>query len=393
MFLANECGVTPKVYRILEKIALAFFVFWIMSFPSGQGYASDILDQLSNTKNDVEESRNMFVKKKSRFVAVPIPKSDPTIGTGMALAGIYMHPQGEDDTTALTSMSGVVGLYTDTDSWGVGIFHDGFYSEDKFRVRAILMYGELNLSFYGIGNDSFLRNYPIDYKAKATGFLPRVMYRIPNTNWFLGPRYVFVRVDNTFDLSSLLPILPEIEVPTKTAGLGLVAVYDTRDNNLWPDDGTWFEFTATDYGDHFGGDFEYSKYILKWAQYFPLRSDITLAYRIDGQFIDGNAPFYDLSSIRLRGFPGGRYSDDSAITAQVEGRWNLYGNWTALLFGGGGRIAKELGDFGSSTTRYAGGVGIRYNIAKDQKLNIGVDITFGDDEVNLYVQIGDWLGN
>jgi hypothetical protein len=376
----------------VANAALILFLFWVLCLPAIEGHASDVLGQFSDTKRDLGESRSYF-ETDSQFVAVPIPKSDPTIGTGLALAGIYMHSKKEDNPESPTSMSGIIGLYTDTDSWGAGIFHDGFFSGDKYRIRAILMYGEFNLSFYGIGNDAILQDRPVDYKIEATGFLPRLLYRLPSTDWFLGPRYVYVRVDNTFDLSSLLPILPEIEVPTKTAGLGLVAVYDTRDNNLWPVSGTWFEFTGTDYGDHFGGDFEYSKFILKWAQYFPVRRDVTLTYRIDGQFIDGNAPFYDLSSIRLRGFPGGRYRDDSAITAQVEGRWNFYGNWTGLLFGGGGRIAEELDKFGSSPTQYAGGVGIRYKIAEDQNLRVGFDITLGDDEVNLYVQIGDWLAN
>ena len=236
---------------------------------------------------------------------MPIPKSDPTIGTGMALAGIYLHPKRGDNPETRTNLSGVFGMYTDTDSWATGIFHDGSYSGDKYRIRAILAYGEFNLSFFGIGNDTIFDDRPLDYKTEATAFLPRLLFHLPFKHSFLGPRYIYVRVDNTFDLSSLLPNLPEITVPTDTAGLGLVAVYDSRNNNLWPSDGTWLELTATDYGDHFGGDFEYDKLILKWAQYFPVTDDITLTYRLDGQLVDGRAPFYDLATINLRGFPGG----------------------------------------------------------------------------------------
>lgn len=390
--MTNGGHVTLRFDRWLANGALAVFLFWTHYFATVPCYASEVLGEFSSTKGDVEESRGFF-KRDSRFVPVPIPKSDPTIGTGMALAGIYMHPKRGDSPEARTSLSGVYGMYTDTDSWAAAVFHDGFYSGDKYRIRAILAHGEFNLSFYGIGNNAILQDRPVDYKTEVTAFLPRLLFHLPSKNWFFGPRYAYVRVDNTFDLSSLLPILPEIEVPTETAGLGLVAVYDSRNNNLWPSDGAWLELTATDYGDHFGGDFEYSKLMLKWAQYFPLTDDTTLTYRLDGQLIDGDAPFYDLASIRLRGFPGGRYRDDAAITAQVEGRWNFYGNWTGLLFGGGGRIADGLDELGSSPTQYAGGVGIRYMIAKDQKLNVGVDMTYGDDEVEFYVQIGDWLAN
>jgi hypothetical protein len=38
-------------------------------------------------------------------------------------------------------------------------------------------------------------------------------------------------------------------------------------------------------------------------------------------------------------------------------------------------------------------VGIRYVIAREKKLNIGVDITYGDGEYGFYVQIGDAFAN
>ncbi len=38
----------------------------------------------------------------------------------------------------------------------------------------------------------------------------------------------------------------------------------------------------------------------------------------------------------------------------------------------------------TSLTNYAGGVGIRYAIVEKQKLNIGVDVTYGGDEYGVY---------
>ncbi|MEA3437754.1 MAG: hypothetical protein U9R43_14890, partial [Thermodesulfobacteriota bacterium] len=145
------------------------------------------------------------------------------------------------------------------------------------------------------------------------------------------------------------------------------------------------------YGDYLGGDFDYEKYMAKWVQYFPLAETFTLAYRLDGQFISGDAPFYDLSALSLRGFPGGLYLDNNAITAQVQGSWNFYRRWLGVLFGGGGRIAEKISDMGSKTTRWAGGVGVRYMLNEKQRLAVGIDITYGGDRIEFYVQIGDWL--
>jgi hypothetical protein len=353
---------------------------------------SEIAEEFQELERDIAESQNL-VKEGPRFVPVPIPISNPTVGTGLAVAGLYLHPQREEDPTLPTSISGVHTMYTDTQSWTIGVFHEGFYSQDAYRVRGLLGYGELNLKFYGIGNDSILRDRPVEYEARTTIFSPRLLFRLPVKNWFVGARYLYLEIDNTFDPSNLLPGLPEIEITTKTAGLGLVGVYDSRNNNLWPTAGSWFEFTATDYGEYVGGDFDYRKYILKFSQYHQVVDKITFAYRLDGQFIGGDAPFYDLASLKLRGFPYGRYADKNALSVQGELRWNFKERWTALVFGGGGRIAEEINDLGSAPTNSAGGVGIRYMIAREKKLNIGVDITYGDGEYGFYVQIGDAFAN
>lgn len=199
-------------------------------------------------------------------------------------------------------------------------------------------------------------------------------------------------MENAFDLSSLLPNLPEIYHITQTAGLGPVLVYDSRDNNLWPGEGTWLEATASVYGQSLGGDFDYRKLVVKFAQYFPLHDAVTLVYRIDGSFIDGDAPFYDLSSIRLRGFSSSRFLNNEAVTAQTEVRWNFYGRWTALAFGGVGVVADGMSDLTSAPRNWAGGGGVRYMIDEERKLSVGVDVAHGDDLV-VYIQIGDWLAN
>lgn len=352
---------------------------------------SEIDEKIEELTSDTKEVGKSF-KQESRVVVVPIPVSNPTIGAGLTAAALYLHPKKEESGIPTTT-SGVVGMYTDSESWLTGIFHDGYYAEDRYRVRGALGYGDFKLKFYGIGNDSIFRDSPIKYDARTTAFMPRVLFNLPADKWFLGLHYFYLNLDYAFDFSSLLPGLPKLEDSSTTAGLGLVAVYDSRDNNMWPGKGTWFEMTATDYGETFGGDFDYSKLILKFAQYFPLAEPIILAYRLDGQFISGDAPFYDLSQMHLRGFPMGRYVDNHAVTGQMEGRWNFYERWSAVAFGGVGRIANNFNNLGSSPNLYAGGGGIRYRIKEKEKLNIGVDVTTGDGQVEFYVVIGDWLAN
>ena len=384
------------------RIAPAVFVSVLFLCFGAPSFASEFGDGLEQIERDAKESQSIpeksavgkVLKKDSRFLPVPIPISNPTIGTGLAIAGIYLHSRKEGNPEGPVTTSGVAGLYTDSDSWAVAGFHDGFYRNDRVRFRALAGYGEFNVDFYGIGNDSPLRDNPIGLTSQGFVLKPRLLYRLPAGNWFLGFEYSYLGLNNVFDASSLLPGLPTIENQTQTAGLGLVGVYDTRDNNIWPMKGTWFEGTATAYGEYAGGDFNYRKMILKFAQYFPLLDPITFVYRLDGQFIDGFAPFYDLSRIRLRGYSGLEFLDKKALTAQAEIRWNFYRRWTVLGFGGGGRVAKSISDFGSTPTNYAAGGGIRYMIDERRKLNLGVDIAYAEGtEVSVYIQVGDWLAN
>jgi hypothetical protein len=357
--------------------------------------SAELVDRIQEVEKDSAGSQGLhrrLLKTDARFVPVPIPISNPTIGSGLGAALLYLHSKNDADPKQPTSTTGLLGMYTNTESWAVGAFHDGFYFKDRTRLRAAAGYGEFNLKFYGIGNID-LGNNPIKYKADTLAFMPRALFRLPKNNWFFGPHYYYLNIETEFDLSSILPNLPAINDQTKTAGLGLIGLYDSRDNNLWPNDGTWFEATATNYGEHFGGDFAYNKLMLKFGQYFPLGEPVTLAYRLDGQFIDGDAPFYDLSQIRLRGFPGGRYLNDIAVTAQTEVRWKFFKHWTALAFGGVGWIAEDIDVLFDDSAKPAGGVGLRYMIAEKQKLNIGLDVTYGDGNIAIYVQIGDWLAN
>jgi len=353
---------------------------------------AEVDDEIEAVIED-EEDASKFLGKEWNWAPVPSIISNPTLGTGLALALMYIHPQKEGETGARSNITGVAGMYTSTESWMAGAFHNGSYLDDRIRPSGGLAYAEFNLKFYGTGNDSPIRDHPIDYNAKTTAFMPKLLFRLPLKDWFLGPSYSFLKLDNTFDFSPLLPGLPEIRITTQTAGLGLVVSHDSRDNNMWPLKGNWFELTLADYGEYLGGDFDYEKIKAKFIHYIPVPATdaFTLAYRLYAEVIGGDAPFYDLASLNLRGFPMGLYSDKVAATVQVQGNWRFQKRWIALVFGGGGRIADDISNLGSEPTRWAGGVGCRYILNEKQRLSLGVDVSYGNDEIGIYVQMGDGL--
>ncbi len=86
-------------------------------------------------------------------------------------------------------------------------------------------------------------------------------------------------------------------------------------------------------------------------------------------------------------------ADDHAVTLQRQVRWDVSSRWTLLFFGGGGRVAEEIGHLGSSPTQFAGGAGFRYMIDPESGISIGVDLAGGGDGIEFYVQVSDFFAN
>jgi hypothetical protein len=394
----HQISIKSRGYRSKKgKLITCFLFIWSVWFTTLPTYASDLSSEVGAHTDTVrvggQHGKSMM--KDRRFVPVPVPISNPTLGTGLAVALLYLWPHKHDDTMSPTSISGVGGLYTSTDSWAAALFHQGYYVQDKLRLQGVLGYADLNLKFYGIGNDSIFQYNPLSYGAKGTIFNPQARFQLPfiSKNLYLGLQLYSLDVEVAFELSNILPILPNIAIGQRNVGLGPILTYDSRDNTKWPSNGNWLDLAVLDFGDYAGGDFEYLHYKLKWEQNFSATDSLILQYRFDGQVIDGKAPFYQLSNINLRGIPWGVFADDVAVTLQGQVRWELFERWSMLFFGGGGRVAEDISDLGGSPTEFAGGTGFRYMIAPKTKLTIGADLAFSNGRAEFYIQVGDFLSN
>ena len=158
--------VNCKIINPFRRLCLFLFVWATIWFPA-LCISAELVDEIHGVRKDSEGSQGLprkLLKTDARFVPVPIPISNPTIGSGLAAALLYLHSKDHSDPKQPTSTTGLLGMVTNTDSWAVGAFHDGFYLQDKARLRAAAGYGEFNLKFYGIGNID-LGNNPIKYKA------------------------------------------------------------------------------------------------------------------------------------------------------------------------------------------------------------------------------------
>jgi hypothetical protein len=142
----------------------------------------------------------------------------------------------------------------------------------------------------------------------------------------------------------------------------------------------WGEFA----NDHFIYDELDSKN--RW--YFGPAPRWVLAWRLDASFTGGNVPFYALPYIHQRGIPGARYQGDAVVSTEVETRYDIDGRWFGVAFAGVGRAADSTGNLGNADSRWAGGVGVRYLVARALGLQMGIDVARGPEEWAFHIQVG-----
>jgi hypothetical protein len=281
-------------------------------------------------------------------------------------------------------------MYTDTKSWAAAVFHDGYWADDTYRFRGILGYGEFKLKFYGIGESPILGNNPIDYEFNGWVLMPKFQRRIPNTeHWFGGIHYLYVESDVLIETSRLSPIVPDIGRNIRTAGLGLLATYDNRDDNYYPSQGVLFESKWGNYSETWGGDFEYDKLNTFFNYYYPVKDRSVVALRANLQNSDGRVPFFDLPYLDMRGFALDRYRDQHTLSLHAEGRHKFKPRWGAVAFVEVGWFGSSLENMSSNPTITSLGGGIRWQVTKDKKLNLGMDFAFSTDDNSVHIRVGE----
>jgi hypothetical protein len=90
-----------------------------------------------------------------------------------------------------------------------------------------------------------------------------------------------------------------------------------------------------------------------------------------------------------------RYQGDYVLTLETEQRFDITPRWSIDAFVGFGLPVTDKEDFAMSNTKWAGGGGFRYLLARWFGLYMGIDVAKGPtaDDWAWYIIFGSyWLG-
>ena len=329
---------------------------------------------------------------KSDFVVMPIPISNPTVGTGLGAASMFLYPTDKESPISSTTVGA---FYTSNESWGAGASQKTYLYEDRLRLNGIAGYANINMDFYGIGSEAGNRGVSVPITQKGIFFMPDVLTRIAG-RLYGGLRYRYMEIETVLDLNKLADngiALPPISGKVKSSAVGLVMNYDSRDNSFSPSGGIFFDGNAIFAAEAVGSDYDYQIYQVAYNQYLQLADRMVLACRVFGKFTAGSVPIFDLALFGthndLRGYPAGLYVDKMMIATQVEYRWRFWKKWGMVAFAGIGEVAPTLGEFGSGNYLPSYGAGLRYMVSEAHRVNISVDYARGKAGDGFYFYIGE----
>ena len=353
------------------------------------------------------------------FLPVPIIITDPAVGGGLGVVGLFFHEDKDSQQERLKSMqkadadagryllppsvSAVAVAGTGNDSWFAGGGHMGFFKQGDIRYTAGGGYGDVNLDFYGFGDINLSK--PIEIKTKASMVLQKLKFKLPNTRWFLGVSQQYVSAEiSPNSLGQLDEVLPpdwseELrKILTKritTSSVGLIAEYDSRDNIFTPRQGYQYQLESMWFDDSIGSDIDYSLTSFQGLNFWPLRKQIRLGLKVAADYADADSllPPYATPSIQLRGIPAMRYQGQFVGMTEAEVVWEASNRWRAAVFAGAGKATNDTGKFNQADTRKTYGVGFRYQIARRYGFDVGIDVARGPEETVWYITAGSaWAG-
>ena len=317
------------------------------------------------------------------------PITEPAIGYGATLALSYFIPKKPDKSKKfqMPDMVFGAGAYTENKTWFGGAGYLGFWNDDHLRYRGIVGYANVNLKYYG-NNNPVLDKYPIKFSLKSYMILQQFNWRIKNSGFFIGVKYMFASTKTVLFEDSDISWIKPIDFEINKSGLSLLLDYEKLDNYFSPTKGIRVHLDYEQNLKVIGSDRDFGTLTFYTHYYQPIGKFWVPAFRFESLLATGTTPFYGYPYINLRGVPAMRYQGKLSMLIETEQLFNLNPRWGVVAFLGTGNTVNNFEEFDFGTQVWNAGAGFRYLIARLLGLKMGVDIARSNEDWAFYVIFG-----
>lgn len=287
----------------------------------------------------------------------------------------------EERSGARTNLLDANLLYTTEGSYGVSLGASNFLGADRYRFDVGLGASSAPGVYYGDGPRSTLDD-PDGYEV--TGFSASVGFSIEiMPDFYLGPLVEIQQAGIVVDDEATAIRDNDIEL----YGAGLRMIRDTTGGVFWPDHGSIIDTSARQYSAGCG------LYTLDARAYRRLWRAHILAGQLAYTQAWGDIDWSTQPSIGgdglFRGMPSRRFTDDVAVSSQLEYRVQVVPWLGAVAFASVGQVGDTLIDLDWSRPAVAGGGGLRITLSRSEHLNLRIDIAVSPEGGGPYIAAGE----
>ena len=380
---------------MIINIQISFFkaVFLLILILLVQQISAQEEDKLDNVSNDVIESvyddhpetvsnDTLDSKKKSSFNAYPYAFYTPESKFAVGAGGIYIFFLGKEKDLR-PSKIGFGGYYSSNKQYKLSVSPSLYLFDNKLYIELPTSFGYFINKYWGIGDSSpeydSAGYATTTFSSTLTVQIPPKVFAADRTGIIID--YDFTNIDDKMG-NSLLEndSLPGYNGGT-LIGIGTDLVWDSRDNIFYPNSGGYQYFKIVFYPGI--SDYVYSMLELDVRAYRAIKPDHVFAFNFYLQSVIGETPFYKMPALggqnHMRGYFAGRYRDNFYGMMQLEYRQYFWKRLGFVVFGGMGNVSENILKYDFSTLKYSYGGGLRFLFNKKQKVNLRMDIGFGND--------------
>jgi hypothetical protein len=359
-------------------------------------FSSAALAQSFTDPEDGALDMSEFMIDYKGFLPMPLIITEPAVGYGGGLGLLFVRNSLRERRTEgqqtghVTPPDVFVAAFAATENGTKFAAAGGMFSfgeNDRMRYRGGIARIDANLDFYGTGGNLGNGDRSIGFNLDGWASSQQLLLRLGDSSEFLALRWIYLDLAVTFDPTRPQPALSPAPRQLRSSGIGPSLEHDSRDNIFTPNRGWQGSLDALFYSPEIGGDEKFQTYRAHAFVFTPIGSEVVLGTRLDARAARGEVPFYQLPFIDMRGIPKGRYQDDNVSAAELEVRWNATPRWALIGFLGTGK-AWGAERFAEANSIVAGGVGVRYLIARRLGIYMGADVARGPEQTAFYIQVG-----
>ncbi len=316
-------------------------------------------------------------------VVLPVFGLSPEDGVVLGGAALFFsvpQPGAPTDTVSTNLIYGTKGTFSATVSTD--------HRVGEGRTLQTYLRGTRSIeSYFGTGMDAVIEE---DFTAFEINAIASLLFPV-RRRLSIGPAYEFSYIDvvESEDPGVLAGGQVRGSDSALATGPGIRALLDGRDSNVYPTRGGYADLRLQGFPTWLGSSdgFWYSEFDARYF-YSPL-SDLVVGWQAVLTVAGGDVPFSFLPHLGgsdiMRGILEGRYRDDLALANQLELRFPLFWRFGGVAFFGAGTVAPSMDRLAFDDFVGAGGLGLRFAVNPEQRLNIRFDVAHDGEDFSFYV--------